>query len=542
MPEAKIAELQQRCQEGTLLPSDLGLPEHFRRYHDIQLQALQAILNSQARVILLQAPTGTGKTLLMASLPPLLDTKVLYTCHTKALQEQVAGDFPDSVELKGRANYPCLKDPLELTADDCLVEKQNCLACSVGCAAEQQERARGNGRCPCASSCPYLIQKRLALEAPLAILNVPLFLAEANYVGGFSGWPWLVLDEGDLTEASLMDFVGVIITAWQIERLDLSPPRAKTVPEAWIEWAITSLPRITSRAWELEDTGKPRDIREAKGYRRLAKKLEFLIDQDLEYWAFIPEEARWSFRPIFVSSHAAHNLWGHAERFLAMSATIIDPQQFARDLGLKAGQWEFIDLPSTFPRETRPILFLPRANMTHKTSSTAWPQAVQALDEVLDRHPDEKGLVHTVSYPLASHVLENSRHAPRLIVHNPKNRYQVLEQFKAARAPLVLVSPSMERGVDLPYDCCRFIVVLKVPYLQLKDPQVQRRVYGTRSGPQWYAVQAIRSLVQATGRGTRAADDYCISYILDAQFERLYREHQHLFPAWWREALERESP
>ena len=33
--EARIQEIRQKCQEGTLLPSDLGLPEHFRRYHDI---------------------------------------------------------------------------------------------------------------------------------------------------------------------------------------------------------------------------------------------------------------------------------------------------------------------------------------------------------------------------------------------------------------------------------------------------------------------------------------------------------------------------
>ena len=100
-----------------------------------------------------------------------------------------------------------------------------------------------------------------------------------------------------------------------------------------------------------------------------------------------------------------------------------------------------------------------------------------------------------------------------------------------------MVSPSMDRGIDLPYDLCRVIILVKVPWPNLGDPQISRRLYSSSDGQTWYAVQTIRTIIQGTGRGMRAEDDFCVSYILDDQFRRLYKDYYHLFPKWWREAL-----
>jgi Rad3-related DNA helicase len=96
----------------------------------------------------------------------------------------------------------------------------------------------------------------------------------------------------------------------------------------------------------------------------------------------------------------------------------------------------------------------------------------------------------------------------------------------------------MERGVNLPGDLCRVAVVMKVPFLNLGDKQISTRLHSDKkSGQLWYNVSAIRTLVQMCGRGIRSAEDRCSIYILDAQFERLYRENKYLFPEWWRAAL-----
>ncbi|MDP2952567.1 MAG: helicase C-terminal domain-containing protein, partial [Chloroflexota bacterium] len=243
------------------------------------------------------------------------------------------------------------------------------------------------------------------------------------------------------------------------------------------------------------------------------------------------------FKPVFVSPYAKSRLWRHGERFLAMSATIISARQFARDLGLKPEDVAFIDMPSSFPPERWPIHYRPVADMTHRNQAVAWPAMVEGIDEVLAAHPDEKGLVHTHSYALARYICQHSRFEYRLLQHEPNSRVSALESFKVSNEPQVLVSPSMDRGVDLPGDLCRFLVVAKVPFPYLGDPQIAARLYSSRDGDMWYAVQTVRALVQSTGRGMRSPDDYCTNYILDAQFGRLWGEQEELFPVWWRQAL-----
>ncbi|MBA7678831.1 ATP-dependent DNA helicase DinG [subsurface metagenome] len=524
----------------TVTPEELGLPERFTEFRSQQLTALERIAASDARVFLLDAPTGAGKTLIMAALGRYQKTQILYTCHTKQLQDQAAADFPYGVVLKGRANYSCLKG--DMTCAECTKDQGNGNAARCQKCGYQSCEARGSdyeaATCPCTWSCPYLIRKRQAKESELAILNTPFFLNEANYAGDFSGWPWVVLDEGDLTEYALMSFVEVKFTRGQIERLNIQPPAKKTVAEAWYEWAkAEAIPAIQKRLGEFEDEIDAFQIREKNNLERLLSKCWFLLRQNLAHWVFEPAEDSWTFKPVFIGRYAEDNLWRHGERFLVMSATIISRLQFARDMGLRKDDVEYLELPSTFPPERRPIFFTPVADVTHKTKDEAWPRVVRALDKILEEHPNEKGLVHTVSYPLARFVFDNSAYPWRLVQHDSSNRISALEDFKSDPRPLVMISPSMERGVDLPEDLCRFVVILKVPYPYLGDKQIQARTYGSHDGNMWYAVQTIRRSVQATGRGVRYAEDRCECYILDEQFRRLYRDWNNLFPTWWRQAL-----
>jgi Rad3-related DNA helicase len=47
----------------------------------------------------------------------------------------------------------------------------------------------------------------------------------------------------------------------------------------------------------------------------------------------------------------------------------------------------------------------------------------------------------------------------------------------------------------------------------------------------------LLTVLQATGRGMRSADDFCESYILDAQFKRVYEQKPMFLPMWWRESV-----
>jgi Rad3-related DNA helicase len=97
----------------------------------------------------------------------------------------------------------------------------------------------------------------------------------------------------------------------------------------------------------------------------------------------------------------------------------------------------------------------------------------------------------------------------------------------------------MDRGIDLPGDACRVQVICKVPFLNLKDKQVSGRLYGGgRAGKTWYSVNAIRTIVQMTGRAVRSESDWAVTYILDGQFvTNIWQQNRNLIPSWWREGL-----
>ena len=156
----------------------------------------------------------------------------------------------------------------------------------------------------------------------------------------------------------------------------------------------------------------------------------------------------------------------------------------------------------------------------------------------MNRNPESRILVHTVSYALTKYLKDQIASERVISYTNPRERQRALDLYLGTERS-VLFAPSLERGIDLAEDDCRAIIVCKVPFPNLGDAQVKARVYGDRRhGQLWYAVQTVRSLVQMTGRGMRSQDDYCESYILDSMFtNNVWRNDRSLIPAWWAEAL-----
>lgn len=542
-----------------------GLPGWVRELRPVQWQAVQQIVEAferGKRFVLLSAPTGSGKTLIAELVRRRLRVRALYLCHTRTLQQQFLRDFPYAAVLMGRENYPTrdfperFGDPVEpLTAAECTKARRELPACDrcpvPGEGDWDAEQGAPAGLhcdwCHPVEACPYEQAKLRALRARLACTNYAYFLAEANGPGRFSGWPLIVLDEADVLEELLMGYVEVRVSPTRLARLKIGVPEKKTVPAAWEEWverqAIPAVRRELARVKErVEERPEPRDVREMRFLERLLSGLERVRGQLGSGWVYTgyagaePGSHPVVFRPIWVDKFAPDLVWRHGERFLLMSATLVSPHQVALDLGIPEDRMAFVELPSTFPVQRRPIYVLPKVSMTNKTRDGEWPKAVESLDRIVARYPGERVLVHTHSYELARYVCERSAYRERIVSYaTAGERDRALERF--LRTPgAVLVAPSMERGIDLPDDACRVVVVLKTPFPYLGDRQVSARLH-SRGGQQWYDVQAIRALVQATGRGVRHAEDWADTYILDAQFMELWRRRKHLFPRWWRDAL-----
>lgn len=206
-------------------------------------------------------------------------------------------------------------------------------------------------------------------------------------------------------------------------------------------------------------------------------------------------------------------------------------------------KWSGVVVPSSFAPTRRPIYVHSIAEMTKKNKDVAWPQVAAALAVVIGRHPNDRILVHTVSYDLNRYLVDSlSTFATRLVSYNTTNEKQRAIDRYIYSPGAVLLAPSLDRGIDLPGDDCRVIVVCKIPFPNLGDKQVSARLH-SRNGQLWYNVKTVRSLVQMTGRGMRSEDDYCYSYILDGSFmSNIWRRNKQLLPRWWVEAVDLRQP
>lgn len=192
-------------------------------------------------------------------------------------------------------------------------------------------------------------------------------------------------------------------------------------------------------------------------------------------------------------------------------------------------------VPSTFSPALRPIYLYPIADMTYKNKEASYPTILNGIKAIGDRNPDSRILVHTVSYDLTRY-LSQGMGSNRIVSYTSSNERQRAIDLYLATDNAIFLAPSLDRGIDLPDDDCRAIVIAKVPYLNLGDKQISARLH-SRNGQLWYSVGAVRTMVQMSGRGMRHEEDYCETYILDRQFIGLWKKNKSLFPKWWSDAL-----
>lgn len=534
------------------MPNEPDLPGWVERFRETQWQAIEEVLDAYRRgvdIVWLDAPTGTGKTLIAEAVRRLLRARAVYVCHGKSLQDQFVGDFQYAKVLKGRSNYPTLSMPYpEYTAADCTKEGAGEDAMCYWC--------------PNVQECPYEKAKAEAIRAPLTVLNTSYLLTEANYVGTMSRNKFAIADECDVLEKELMGFVTYELSERRLERLRLEAPkkgvRKKTILGWLEEWLV---PAIMAAIKVLpEGSNDIRVLRERQSLGRLyqdtlrvVRDLTLEIERGQDYgegqkqgaenWVRDNDAGPLVLKPVKVDEYGQGVFWRHSERWLCMSATIVSTEEMNESLGVNVtveGQdplvTETVSVPMTFPIENRQIIAAPVANMIYAEKDRAWPKLAKAIGRIMERHPDERILVHSVSYDLTRYLVREIR-SPRVITYSSgKERDQSLARF--SRTPGgVLIAPSMDRGVDLKDDLCRVVVVAKVPFPFLGDRQVSSRLRGA-GGQVWYTVQAIRSLVQMTGRGVRNEQDWCVTYILDAQFvSKIWKKARGYLPEWWKEAV-----
>lgn len=513
-----------------------------------QLEIINKIKNAfdeGFRYVLLEAGTGTGKSAIATTLAGIYQSTYILTM-TKQLQSQYGVQFGYPV-VKGRGNFSC-KETISNSCDigDCqTTPRLQKFVCEHGIskspfdggpfAFEDAYGAKIYFRSN--DHCKYWDQKANAVKSHITLMNYDYALLELNYVKHFGKRKLMVLDEAHNIEDKLMHRLEVNIYNKRLENdIKKSIPPDMMSYENPVDW-ILFLETIYESYKEIAVQKMPKNKADRINRTKL-RLLELItnLDETPENWVVDKISGGVVFKPLKIDLYAEDRLFRHADNCLFMSATILDADLFCSWLGIDPQEAYQIRVKSDFPASARPIHLKIVGNMSRRSIKRTAPKTIPLLEKIINHHRYEKGLIHTHNYNCQKYIMSKIKNN-RLIDHNSNNREYQLHKFEESQENLVLVSPSMGEGVDLPYEKCQFQVIYKIPFPYLGDRQInQRRL----KDPKWYAYKTVMTLLQAYGRGMRAEDDYCETYILDGNFRMLLhnRLYRNLVPDFFKEAIQ----
>lgn len=497
--------------------------------------------------ILLEAGTGTGKSAIATTLAGIYQPAYILTM-TKQLQSQYGIQFGYPL-VKGRGNFSC-KDDLEFSCDigTCqTTPPSQKFACQHGISKTPfnggqmafEDAYGSNIYFRSTDHCRYWDQKASAVKSPITLMNYDYALLELNYVKHFGKRKLMVLDEAHNIEDKLMHRLEINIYNKRLENdVKKSIPLSMMSYEDPTDW-ILFLESIYEAYREVAVQKMPKN--KADRINRTKFRLQELLtnlEETPQNWVIDKISGGVVFKPLSVDMYAADQLFRHADHCLFMSATLLDMDLFCKWLGIEPQEAYKIRIKSNFPASARPVHLKIVGNMSRRSISRTAPKTIPVLEKIINYHRYEKGLIHTHNYNCQKYIMNKIRNN-RLIGHNSSNREYQLRKFEDSPENLVLVSPSMSEGVDLPYEKCQFQVIYKVPFPFLGDRQVNQR---RKKDPKWYAYKTVMTLLQAYGRGMRAEDDYCETYILDGNIRMLLNSplYRNLVPEFFKEAIQRE--
>lgn len=511
------------------------------------IQDINDAIKKGYKYIILEAGTGTGKSAIATTLAKMYESAYILTM-TKQLQAQYSNEF-DFPLVKGRNNFACLHDNLESTCDmgACKTSPTSSkFFCPYGVAKNPtldaelafEDSSGGTVFYQSSGHCHYWNQKANAVNSPITLMNYDYAIVELNYVKHFGTRSLLILDEAHNIESKLMSTMEVTLYNRTLEKDINKQISPQTLKDGELEDWVMEIDAIRDsyEDIDLKDVSKSKADRIRSTIGRL-KTLRNNLENEPNNWVIDTGESGVTFKPLRVHHYAKNNLLKYGDVVIFMSATILSHKMFSKWLGLNPNEVYHIKVDSPFTKEKRPIILNLAGKMSANRIKKTAPNTIPILQEILKKHEGDKGLIHTHSYKCQQYITNNLYNS-RLISHTSRNREQILDFFEKDENPLVLVSPSMSEGVDLPYDKCRFQVIYKMPFPYLGDKQVNMRM---KKDKKWYAYKTVMTLMQEYGRGMRAEDDSCYTYIIDSDINMLFKSpmYRSLIPDFFKEAVVR---
>jgi Rad3-related DNA helicase len=389
-------------------------------------------------------------------------------------------------------------------------------------------------------ACEYYVNKGWATLAREVATNYPWFL----YNTWKSGLDMVVLDEAHLANEAVIDFCRVRLDKRElrIAGVDIHEPLGDLLKKG--------IHNLSVQLGRIAHVNTPVLMEKLTNLVNIRNKMErgllvvgtgkFYLYRRDDVLIIQPEDEAGLLEKLIFSrtKHWYQRDKSDRGKVLLMSATILDPEVFMRDKGLGHLNTEYVELSTTIPAYRRAIFYQPTVWLSRRSTDADYATLANKVDEILARHCGQRGLIHTANFELGRRLvgLLNEESRDRIVLQaNTSMRREAFTTFLNDRTDKVLVSPSATTGLDLHDDLGRFAIFAKIPFPNLGDERVKRKMKD--GGQQWYNWFTVCEIVQGSGRVSRGKSDWGLTYIIDSTFEPFYERNKHLFPGWWKEAL-----
>lgn len=531
---------------------------------------LTAVLDENKRQIILNAPTGTGKSIIGAvtseCLGKIKDNQLasLILVHNNALAKQYYETFKGNknfCQLKGAGQYPChalnkiSSDPDEyFTAEEC----------AFNMLKDDEELNLKN---ICFRDCEYLDAKNKRNTVRHLITNYSYCFVDRMYANVLNRRLVTVWDEAHTINDTFTEHNAIYISEKRLkkisneitEHLKLGKTQVyatiKRISDdlrdgylnektymAYLKPLYEAYKIIAEQCQaEMEKSGKnynryTKFSRLHKKYFGLGCKIDDLTIYQYEH---VPQlitdngEKEFSIKPIFVNN-MFNDVLDKSDYNIFMSATVSD-EFLIETLSLDPNEVKFIKVKPSFPPENKKIVFFNPISLNY--NSMKEEKTLSALDDsvskIVNHHykKNDNGIILTPSFVVTERLAKLIRRKDEMEVfeHVRGEKLQdALERFKKSDSPSILLSPSMFEGIDLPDDTSRFQIYVKAPYASLGD---KRQKYILDHYPVIYELLTIKRIVQGSGRSVRHKEDYAITYCLDNSISRLWNSKLNIWKA-----------
>ncbi len=267
----------------------------------LQLDAFRWLSsNWSSPALVLQCPTGTGKSAIARAIQLQTDAAILVP--NNALLDQYSDSYPTLNALKGKEHYECAVGG---DHDDC-------------------------------EDCGYAKARERSKTEPTVFNPLSFLYSDADP-------SVIVVDEAH----KLDDFMRLLI-GYRFNSLKYSPPK-----DANWEWVASKAAEYKSIGSIYQERGElkkaAQSFQRARSLRNISKTLKESPENFITYFE---EDGTWVVEPLEVPASVYNKLFGRAKVIL-LSATI--PPKWAKQV-LGQRQFKYLDLPSPIPKENRKVL------------------------------------------------------------------------------------------------------------------------------------------------------------------------------------------